>query len=140
MGYRIVLVAMLMFYCNGCCGYGGAGCNDPLIGGICEGMVPLGLSTATVSFADDTGLHPSEYRNVSAWPAAHLIATKGDSVGGLILDARKVGAAQLSLAGAEGHERGLVFQYSISVVEALPEEFFDPSTCAIVPETVTGPD
>ena len=106
----------MLLAAGGCCGYGGPGCAEPFLVGICAAQVPLGESGAVVSYGDDTGAHPSDYGWVSAAPEDRLVARAGSGPGEVILEGRGAGPAQLSIGAAEGWDDGAVFRYTVEVV------------------------
>jgi hypothetical protein len=98
---RVVIGALVAL--AGCdCAYGGPGCGDPALVGLCESAVPLGGSEVTLSFWDDTGLHPVRFGEVHAVPADRIVATKAREDGLAMLDGREPGLVELRFANVQG--------------------------------------
>lgn len=129
------MLLLLLALVSGCCGYGGPGCGRPWLVGLCAGQVPLGESTATVSFDDDGGIHPSRYAWVDASPVGFLRASPGQDLGEVVLEAFAPGSASIQVGGAEGWDSDVVFGYSVKVVTEVVED-----ACAGDVELLLAPD
>jgi hypothetical protein len=80
---RTILATMLATVAlGGCdCAYGGPGCGDPQVTGLCAPIVQVEVPTVLeVDYGDDTGLHPaavsvmriSDPTVIGVWPGATL--------------------------------------------------------------------
>jgi hypothetical protein len=131
---RMLAVLVAGWLAAGCaCAYGGPGCGEPGILGLCSPELPLGETAATVTFFDDTGPKPSEYGLVVAVPPDRLAARLGDATGALVLVGLAEGPAEFRISRVEGWEAAATFFYSIDVVAA-PTDACDRETTYLLPD------
>ncbi|MEO8702497.1 MAG: hypothetical protein ABI867_20805 [Kofleriaceae bacterium] len=116
---RLLAICLAGSLAAGCtCAYGGPGCSDPALGGLCSAQLPLGETTATVNYGDDTGYHPSEVGRVTAVPEDRMTATLGEVTGELVLVGLDEGPAEFRISRVAGWEDSAVFFFRVDVVAA----------------------
>ncbi len=108
------------------CGYGGPGCGEPGLMGLCEPMLPLGqdLEVTTVYF-DDTGSHPAKLLSSSVDDAELMELLEGQDTGTLILSPLAPGEVTLSLE-IEGWQQARTWTLTIDDDLEIPVD--DPAT------------
>ncbi len=131
---RIALLIIPIALVSGCCGYGGPGCSEPAIVGLCAAQVPIGRSVVTLNFGDDTGYHPSEYGRVSAGPGDLLSAEIGCQTGELILVGLSPGQSLFRVGAVEGWDESVEFQYSVKVVAEVVENACESDDRVLLPD------
>lgn len=129
-----VLICLVATLASGCCGYGGPGCGEPGILGLCGTQVGS-ESRVTLLYFDDTGGHPSDFGVVAATPPEMLVAERGEELGEIVLVGRAPGAAALSVGGIPGWE-DQTFVWKLDVVSEIDEVACDgePGILDPVPE------
>ena len=89
---------------------------------LCERDVPLGESLATISFWDDTGLHPARFAEVHAVPADRVFARPGDGDGAAQIVGREAGPIELRFERVEGWDaRTFYFSLEVTATAAPPD-------------------
>jgi hypothetical protein len=98
---------------GGCCGYGGPGCGDPFLVGLCSPEIQRGsFADVEVDYGDDTGLRPAVVeRAISENDTVALVAQR-DVVGGLTLIGRELGVAPIEIR-VSGWEHPARFELSV---------------------------
>ncbi len=108
------------------CGYGGPGCGEPGLLGLCEPMLPLGQDLeVTAIYYDDTGSHPAQLLSSSVDNAELMELLEGEDTGTLILSPLAPGEVTLSLE-IEGWEQART--WTLTIDEDLEMPVDDPTT------------
>lgn len=130
-------IAAASILASGCCGYGGPGCGEPGLAGLCGAQVAA-ESSATVVYFDDTGSHPSgELGELAVTPPELLDARRGEGAGEIVLFGKRPGSALLEIDDIEGWE-GQRFAWKIEVVSEIDEALCEDDRAALAPLDPAG--
>ena len=136
-GWTLALSALLALLvgCEGWeCGYGGPGCSDPAIKGLCSSQVALGTNPAAlVVYFDDTGDHEAELLDATSDAPAILDIQRSNAAGGIVLGALAEGTASISLQPRGWDGQWFAFTFAVVATVATSgsspdctEEFVHP--------------
>lgn len=111
----LALAPALITGCEGWeCGYGGPGCGDPGLLGLCDSTLPIGQPvTATAVYFDDTGARPAVIVDLASAAPALLEVARGEGEGEVILTALAEGEARVDLE-IEGWEGARAWTFTLS--------------------------
>ena len=129
----MLMLASLSLSLAGCgvvdswaCGYGGPGCGEPGLLGLCEPMLALGEDVeVTAVYHDDTGSHPAKLLSSSVEDAELMELQVGGDTGTLILSPLAPGEVTLSLE-IEGWQQ--VRTWTLTIDENFEMPVDDPAT------------